>query len=129
MWFLVWPPEAENFQDFDVRMVFFIREINGFTWYIGKNFPCGANQTCWFRYKFSFCSKFLKQNPKKFRLRRYFIFQYVVKLRAAGGIFFQIKGTTFTKNDRKSAEISPHKKAPPLLAQDFQQGGAFLCGF
>ena len=44
-------------------------------------------------------------------------------------IFFQVKGTTFTKNDRKSVEIKPHKKAPPLLAQDFQQGGAFLCGF
>ena len=62
---------------------------------------------------FSFCSKFLKQNLKNFRLRRYFIFQYVVKLRAAGGFFFPDKGYTFTKNDRKSAEISPHKKAPP----------------
>ena len=40
------PPEAENFQDFDVRMVIFIRKINGFTRYIHKNFPCGAIQTC-----------------------------------------------------------------------------------
>ena len=38
------PPEAENFQDFGVRMTFFIREINGFTWYIPKIFPCGAKE-------------------------------------------------------------------------------------
>ena len=38
------PPEAENFQDFGVRMTFFIREINGFTWYIRKIFPCGAKE-------------------------------------------------------------------------------------
>ena len=52
-----------------------------------KKIPAGLTKHADFRYNFSFCSKFLKQNPKIFRLRRYFIFQYVVKLRAAGGKF------------------------------------------
>ena len=53
------------FWSFYVTTLIFIKEINGFTWCIGKNFPYGANQTCWFRYKLSFCSKFFKQNLKK----------------------------------------------------------------
>ena len=38
------PPEAENFQDFGAQTTFFIREINGFTWYIRKISPCGAKE-------------------------------------------------------------------------------------
>ena len=38
------PPEAEIFQDSDVRMMIFTKEINGFTWYTRKIFPCAAGR-------------------------------------------------------------------------------------
>ena len=43
--------------------------------------------------------------------------------------FFEVKGTTFTKNDQNRSKKNHVRKPPPLLAPDFQQGGAFLYGF
>ena len=43
-------------------------------------------------------------------------------------IFFQGKGTTFTKNGQNRSKKT-RKKAPPLVSPKSETRGAFLCGF
>ena len=43
-------------------------------------------------------------------------------------IFFQGKGTTFTKNGQNRSKKKHIRKPPPLFPPNLKQGGAFLSG-